>query len=490
VEKVGERLLRLGETCKLPFVVFNSLRHETVNVSVVAIFNTDNVAFIELKATDDKCYERVVEENSTVMNFQLPFNRKQQHHFIIKPLRIGVVRFRLVALSSVGYSIVDGSLLVLPELLIINTRKELLINLPGDNNFNYTSELMLPSTKTEMTKIGATIVVDLMEETSEKYEASNSSNERFPNEVYLTAAVVIDLLKSSKDSPEIDQSFKYLDENLQDIQDLPTNAIVAYAFALKKHETAKALIAFFNDIAIVNDDLMFWQCDESKICDVEVASYLLMTQIEVGDLARAIPIRRWLRRKSNSFVIARQALQKFSDSMKARQTNMNITIGDKILHVDQSNFAEIVCPLSTTELQVTATGKGFALLVVDYNYLHGIYSTSKAFTIKVEVKSSISQQKEVAICVSYSQMSDVNAVMEVHLSGGYVYSEKSIDRLLEDNIRKVQTQQQKSIIIFPVQVKSGKAFCTQITANLIEANKIEERKAFVRVYDPQSFGKL
>ena len=133
----------------------------------------------------------------------------------------------------------------------------------------------------------------------------------------------------------IQRAVHYLNENLDQTDDIYALAISAYALKLAQVEKSNKLIAQLNSVAKIDSGLKWWSkpipetkekdlywSNKPRSADVEMTAYSLLAFLENSSSDEVLPILKWLITKRNSnggfsstqdTVVGLQALIKFSE---------------------------------------------------------------------------------------------------------------------------------------------------------------------------------
>lgn len=228
--------------------------------------------------------------------------------------------------------------------------------------------------------------------------------------------------------------------NIENINDPYSHAIVAYALQLADHPSKEKVlddvvsksihigniqIMVVNNTAFTSflhfkDQHKWWTTAkpnerQSKSLDVEVTSYGLLALIHAKRSADALPYFKWLLAQRNErggffgtqdTVVGLESLATYSKFIKSADNNVHLkiqanTIKDRTLEVNNENslvLQTIKLPSDTSSVQLSASGRGFALFQLSYRYNlknSDIYST---FTLKPKVLETTRGHLNVEIC--------------------------------------------------------------------------------------------
>ncbi|XP_039980771.1 CD109 antigen isoform X2 [Xiphias gladius] len=218
--------------------------------------------------------------------------------------------------------------------------------------------------------------------------------------VSLTAYVLIALLEDSdiraQYGSQVSAALVFLETRLA--LGVPSNYslnLLVYALALSGGSGASAALSELTGRAEMRDGVPVWASPDAGLssswqprsADIEMASYLLLSQHKLGRAAEGLGLGRWLSQQRNhrggfgstqDTVLALQALSTFA--ALGRSHDFDLTVGVNAdastavasFHVHQSNFllqqSQQIEPEGELHLQVTAEGRGLALFQLNVFY--------------------------------------------------------------------------------------------------------------------------
>lgn len=146
-----------------------------------------------------------------------------------------------------------------------------------------------------------------------------------------------------------------------------------------------------------------------------MTSYGVLTLIEANRLADALPFFKWLLTQRNDqggfvgtqdTVIGLEALAKFAEHLSTADNNVQLqveygTANETYINVNRENallLQTVPLPADTTEVQLTATGHGFALFQLSYRYHLNENDVPLTFSLEPKVAEITSGHLTVEIC--------------------------------------------------------------------------------------------
>lgn len=199
----------------------------------------------------------------------------------------------------------------------------------------------------------------------------------------------------------IDKSLSWLSENFHSITDNYSLAIAAYALQLGAHHLDKESrelryisLGRLQENAIKEGETMHWEVNVSEFnnsfkeinsLDVETTAFALLALVEAGRLTNSALVMKWLvsqRNENGGFisiqdtVVGIQAMSRVAAIMYSPKTEINVTIqhsDDKwtMFSVNKTNALLLMTenlPQSERHFKITATGEGFSIFQISYQY--------------------------------------------------------------------------------------------------------------------------
>ncbi|XP_078578004.1 C3 and PZP-like alpha-2-macroglobulin domain-containing protein 8 [Branchiostoma floridae x Branchiostoma japonicum] len=253
--------------------------------------------------------------------------------------------------------------------------------------------------------------------------------------VSLTAYVVTTLLEMGISSKEVNKAInyarKFLEENVNTVEDPYTAALVAYALTALRSTHGPTAVKKLNTMAIKTDSFTHWslyggQEETEKIlqfkdglgqsvssAEVEMTAYALLTYVAMGDVASAMPVVKWLSQQRNSLggfsstqdtCVALQSLSEYAILAYIGGVNLNISLAstnldfNQFFSLDSENHevlqtAEI--PSIPTRLFVSAIGEGCGLMQIDVTYNIPDPSTQPTFHLDIKTSEKLRHRDRV-----------------------------------------------------------------------------------------------
>ncbi|KAM9798280.1 CD109 antigen [Neosynchiropus ocellatus] len=257
-----------------------------------------------------------------------------------------------------------------------------------------------------------------------------------------------------------------------------------------------------------------WQPSSSQI---EMASYVLLSQRRLGLLADGVPILKWLSQQRNPFggfvstqdtVMALQALAAWGSLQSAPGQDVHVVVSEggadvASFHVQQNNLLLLqsrqVClsgcagPLpgpapGPLDLQVTAEGQGLVLFQLNVFYhQHGTEATRRrdtgaAFDLRVELWDDEETTAHLHVCTSLSQALGLNAtgmvLLEVALLSGFSLAREEVQ--LSGTLKKVEDQTGKVVVYLDSVTRVETCVLVPL---VVEFKVAKVQEAAVEVYD-------
>lgn len=157
----------------------------------------------------------------------------------------------------------------------------------------------------------------------------------------------------------------------------------------------------------------------SKTLNIEITSYGLLAILESGRFIDGFPYFKWLLSQRNSkggfistqdTVMGLQALAKFAERISIRDNNVEIVVkADNLPH--ETNFSinpenaliyqSHELPSTVRAINITASGHGFALCQLSYNYHTNEIETEPSFQLTPNTLNTTSEAYlKLEICIT------------------------------------------------------------------------------------------
>ncbi|CAL8314960.1 unnamed protein product [Merluccius merluccius] len=338
----------------------------------------------------------------------------------------------------------------------------------------------------------------------------------------LTAYVLMALLQDagiqSAYTTQVTEALLYLETRLDaGISSNYSLCLVTYALALSGRPSATSAWDALLGRAQIHDGVPSWtssspglaQSWQPRTADIEMAAYAVLTLHQLGRIADAIPIIKWLSQQRNHLggygstqdtVVALQALSRFA-SMGGASIDLTITVTAgafvpvATFILDHTNYmvqqSQQIYTAGEIELQVTAAGEGFALLQLNvfYNIDNAGLARRKrelgdeeAFHLNIELFDGGSQSAHLSICVRLVDQQDLDqtgmALLEVGLLSGFTLAQQGVQT--NSNIKNVEEEPGK-IFVYLDSVSRAE-LCVEIPL-FVEFKVSKVQRASVEIID-------
>ncbi|KAG5334656.1 CD109 protein, partial [Acromyrmex heyeri] len=252
----------------------------------------------------------------------------------------------------------------------------------------------------------------------------------------LTAYTLIAFLENEESVGKyrntINKAVDYIVRNMEGLNDTYALSLCAYALNLAKHPSETSAFNFLESKAVTNQDLKWWSKPIPKdnknphyslprSVDVEMTSYALLSYLKRNLVTDAIPVMKWLVKQRNTeggfastqdTVIGLQALAKLAEKLSKDTSSVEITYkygegegqgGYMNIRGDNSIILQKkMLPTKTRYVNITASGKGFVLVQVSYQYNLNVTGAFPLFTLDPQVdKNSNANHLQLSICSGY-----------------------------------------------------------------------------------------
>lgn len=336
----------------------------------------------------------------------------------------------------------------------------------------------------------------------------------------LTAFTLIAFLENADSSGKyrntINKGIDYIVRNINELDDVYALSICAYVLNLAKHPYENAVFNLLESKAMVKEDLKWWSKPIPKNdknpwyslprpVDIEMTSYALITYVRRNLITDSVPVMKWLIRQRNAeggfastqdTVIGIQALAKLGEQLATRDNTISITFtyeggGQSHMNINPDNsmiLQKQVLPRKTRLVNVTATGTGFALIQVSFQYNLNVTGAWPLFTLDPQVdKNSNVNHLQLSICSGFVPTKEANAsnmvVMEVNLPSGFTVDRDSLPSLeVSQNVKRVETKNGDTVVILYFDEMNRQEYCPTVSA--FRTHKVAKQKPVsVSIYD-------
>ncbi|XP_055641122.1 thioester-containing protein 1 allele R1-like isoform X6 [Toxorhynchites rutilus septentrionalis] len=339
--------------------------------------------------------------------------------------------------------------------------------------------------------------------------------------IALTAYTLIAFLENKNLIPKyrnvIDKALDYIVRNTEGLEDNYALALAAYALLLAEHSSKDYILAQLDTKATTEGDTKWWHKpipeSDSKnpwyhkpnSVNVEMSSYGLLAFLEADLDTDALPIMKWLiaqRNEKGGFqstqdtVVGLQALAKLAAKISSKNNDVTIVVTynenqQREMKVNAENnliLQKFELPSSAKNIDVKATGSGFAVFSLSYKYNMNVTGEWPRFVLDPQVnKNSNQDYLHLSVCTSFvpttGQNSSNMAVMEVGFPSGFTADTDTLPSLENmDYIKKVELKDDDTIVVLYFDSLDRNELCPTISA--FRTHKVAKQKpAPVVIYD-------
>ncbi|XP_078044260.1 thioester-containing protein 1 allele R1 isoform X2 [Augochlora pura] len=336
----------------------------------------------------------------------------------------------------------------------------------------------------------------------------------------LTAYTLITFLENDdyngKYRNTINKGIDYIVRNMNDLDDVYALSICTYALNLAKHPYENTAFNVLESKAMAKEDLKWWSKPVPKDdknpwyslprpVDVEMTSYALLTYLKRNLVTDSIALMKWLVKQRNAeggfastqdTVIGIQALAKLGEKLASKSNAISITFmyeggGQSQMNINSDNSMILQkhgLPRKTRSVNVTATGSGFALVQISFQYNLNVTGAWPLFTLDPQVdKNSNANHLQLSICSGFVPTKEANesnmVVMEVSLPSGFTADRDSLPSLeVSQNVKRVETKDGDTVVILYFDKMDRREYCPTVSA--FRTHKVAKQKPVpVTIYD-------
>ncbi|XP_055295249.1 thioester-containing protein 1 allele R1-like isoform X3 [Sitodiplosis mosellana] len=333
---------------------------------------------------------------------------------------------------------------------------------------------------------------------------------------YVLIAFLEDRSKSGMYENVINKAIDYVVKNVKGNEDIYSYAVASYALQLANHNSKNYILQSFDLKSKRKDDIKWWEkpvppgdarniwYTKPNSVNVEITSYGLLALLEAGLNSDALPIIKWLIKQRNEFggfqstqdtFVGLKALAKYAESTSSNYNNVQIQYkydgGESRINVNGDNglIQQIYdLPNNVRQVNVTASGRGFALLQLSYKYNLNVTGAWPRFTLDPQPnKNSHQDYLHLTVCTSFVAIGNEEksnmAVMEVHFPSGFTADVDTLPSLeVSENVMKVETKNADTVVVVYFDHLTRKELCPTLDA--FRTQKVaEQRRAAVIIYD-------
>uniref|UniRef100_A0A2M4B954 CD109 antigen n=2 Tax=Anopheles marajoara TaxID=58244 RepID=A0A2M4B954_9DIPT len=339
--------------------------------------------------------------------------------------------------------------------------------------------------------------------------------------VALTAYTLIAFLENynlrDKYKNTINKAIDYVYRNTESLDDTYALALAAYALQLADHSSKAVILAKLDAKATTDSDTKWWhkpipEADAKNpwygrpnSVNVEMSAYGMLTFLAAGLETDALPIMKWLigqRNDKGGFqstqdtVVGLQALAKLAAKISSSNNDVTLAINyaqdmERRLIVDAENsmiLQKSELPSRTRNIEVKATGSGFAVLQLSYKYNMNVTGEWPRFVLDPQVTANTNPDHlHLSVCTSFVPSGGQNvsnmAVMEVSFPSGFTADSDTLPSLENTPyIKKVETKDGDTTVVLYFDSLDQRELCPTVSA--FRTHKVAKQKpAPVVIYD-------
>jgi hypothetical protein len=266
----------------------------------------------------------------------------------------------------------------------------------------------------------------------------------------LTAGVAVSFLENSHYVEQfkevIDKALRFVEREIDDLDDNYALAVSAYAFSLNKNEeSAKKCFNKLMANAVKTKTETSWNdTNNDPIREIEIGAYAILTQVNFNKGLDAVNILNWLLFEVNKVggfrnyktFVALQAVTELAKKIHSDHVELDVFLNSKIkIPIDDLNamnpqIATIPFSRGDEGVSVNLNGTGVALVNITQKFImKKTQNNAEKFNIAVN-PTKVGENMNLNICVNNKlQGRSREVIVEVLLPNGYEYNEISTDSL-------------------------------------------------------------
>ena len=306
---------------------------------------------------------------------------------------------------------------------------------------------------------------------------------------YVTVALADASAVTGVNEENIENAVRYLEGELEGINDSYTMALVTYALAKCESDRSEEAVQRLLSMAKEDEDGLYWTGDGeygvSRTVSVETTAYALLALNEYGDVMNASKAARWLISKRNAkggfgstqdTVVALEALTKYCTGRR-EEVNLRIYItaadgeelGSMVLNGANYDVLQLIEVPVGEEIEIEAKGEGEALvqLVLRFNMETGLVPVADT-PLKIDVsydatRIEVENTVKVRVAVKYEPGIPTEAgmiVLDVSVPTGFSPVSETLEAIIrefglkEPRIKRYDTAARK-VIFYIENMKPG-----------------------------------
>ncbi|KAM3913964.1 alpha-2-macroglobulin-like protein 1 [Leptodactylus fuscus] len=318
------------------------------------------------------------------------------------------------------------------------------------------------------------------------------------DEMSLNAYTAIALLETKLEDEMVEQSLKYLRDNVDKVDSDYTKSMLTYTFTLSKdYKLRDSLLRELHEKAIKEGGQTHWPANPSKPTkdhlwsqpnsdEVEMASYILLAHLSSDnltkeDITEASCIAKWIANQQNPHggfantqdtVIAFQALALFCKKTYSKQGGLEILFssgGKKMehgFHVEEKTRLLVQkkrLEKLPGEYKVQVKGEGCVFLKVALTY--NVYPKKVSSFFQIQMNMTVADSTDKSKCTLHYTISvrytgernKTNMVLvEIELPSGFKENSESLEKLKENALVKRTETPGRKIILYIQELSKNK----------------------------------
>ncbi|KXJ75385.1 hypothetical protein RP20_CCG011856 [Aedes albopictus] len=339
--------------------------------------------------------------------------------------------------------------------------------------------------------------------------------------IALTAYTLIAFLENKNLIPKytnvINKALDYIVRNTDGLDDNYALAIAAYALQLADHSAKDYTLSQLDTKATTDEDQKWWnkpipEADKKNpwyskpnSVNVEMSAYGMLAFMEAGLDSDALPIMKWLISQRNDkggfqstqdTVVGLQALAKLAAKISTKNNDVTVVVTynenqQKEMKVNADNnmiLQKFELPPSAKNIDIKATGRGFAVVSLGYKYNMNVTGEWPRFVLDPQVnKNSNQDYLHLTVCTNFVPSAGQNksnmAVMEVGFPSGFTADSDTLPSLENtEYIKKVELKDGDTVVVMYFDSLDRNELCPTVSA--FRTHKVAKQKpAPVVIYD-------
>ncbi|ESO98771.1 hypothetical protein LOTGIDRAFT_158717 [Lottia gigantea] len=270
------------------------------------------------------------------------------------------------------------------------------------------------------------------------------------------------------------QQLETASETMTNIYDL---AITAYALYVAGSTKSSNILQKLESLQTTEDGMVYWEVvieadrvryywnpphKQSSPVNIETAAYVLLTYSKMGEIAKGIPIMKWLLSQQNSnggysstqdTVVALQALSQFACLLHGGSYDITLNVfacrQSRTWTISQTSSVfkwETRETTDSIDIEASGTGSGIVMITVKYNIEELVVQSTWGLSVVTESESL--EVLVIKVCFDWKVLNQSSgmAILETVLISGFRVDDSQLQN--DKLIKRMESDQRKFTLYF------------------------------------------